>query len=108
MAYVVMANIVIAYVVMAYIVRPDLKRESNEQNKRSCKLSCATQLRVWYAVEKKISLRLQFQRGANIWGGRKPIFFDLDEMAPFCLRWNKGTKRNLACTCFFLFFSLSL
>jgi len=44
------------------------------KNKRSCKLSCATQLQVWYAVE-KISFRLQFQCGEHLfWGGRKLIF----------------------------------
>ena len=46
------------------------------KDKRSCKLSCATQLQVWYAVD-RISLGLQFHCGEHLfWGGRKLIFLN--------------------------------
>ena len=55
-------------------IRPDLKRETNEQNKRSCKWSCATELQVWCSVE-QASFRLQFQCGEDLsWGGRRMTF----------------------------------
>ena len=43
--------------VCLFVLRPDVHRETHEQNKGSCKSSYATQSQVWYAVE-KISFRL--------------------------------------------------
>ena len=55
-------------------LRPNLKKEPINKNKRICKLSCAPQLQVWYAVE-KMYFRLQFQCGEHLFsGGRKQIF----------------------------------
>ena len=55
-------------------LRPNLKKEPINKNKRICKLSCAPQLQVWYAVE-KMYFRLQFQCGEHLLSGEVASWF---------------------------------
>ena len=67
---------------------------------KSCKLSCAAQLRVWYTAE-KISFRLRFQCGEHLFLGRSQADFFSERMALCACA---ETKRNLACICLVLSF----
>ena len=65
---------------------PEEGTKKAKKNKWSGKMSCATQLQVWYAME-KISLRLQFQCGEHLFlGGRKLFVFLIKRLCLFELK----------------------